>query len=78
MNWESVKSPEGAKLFKVHNYTYMYKGANYLIELNEYGDSKWVGHGEHATDKNSVVPSVNGSSAEECLNQLIDSINQRV
>ncbi len=78
MDWNAIKVPEGAKLFKVHNYNYMFKGTNYLIELNEYSDSKWVGHGEHATDKNSVVPTVSGSSKEECLNLLVASINQRI
>ncbi|SME87879.1 hypothetical protein [Pseudobacteriovorax antillogorgiicola] len=76
MDWNVVKVPEGSKLYRIHKFTYMHSGVNYLLEINEDGSS-WIGHGEHATDKNSVIPSVNGKSVEDCLNQLISSINSR-
>lgn len=76
MDWQAVKKADGSKLFRIHKFTYMYGGVNYLLEINEAGND-WIGHGEHATDKNSVIPSVNGTSLEDCLNQLIAIINDR-
>lgn len=76
MNWNSIKVPEGSKLYRIHKFTYMHGGINYLLEINE-ENGAWIGHGEHATDKNSVVPSVNGSSVEDCVNQLIANISSR-
>lgn len=76
MDWQKIKIPDGSKLFRIHKFTYMHQGVNYLLEINETGDA-WIGHGEHATDQNSVIPSVNGSSLEDCLNQLIAKINTR-
>jgi hypothetical protein len=55
----------------------MHQGVNYLFEVNELGDGSWIGHGEHSTDQNSMVPSVNGSSLEDCVNQLIGIIESR-
>jgi hypothetical protein len=37
----------------------------------------WIGHGEHATDQSSVIPTVNGVSLEETLNKLISQVNKR-
>jgi len=77
MNWKTIKIPEGSKLFRIHKFTYMHQGVNYLLEINEMGEGKWIGHGEHSTDQNSVIPSVNGASLEDCLNQLISKIDSR-
>jgi hypothetical protein len=77
MDWKAVKVPEGSKLFRIHKFTYMHQGVNYLFEVNELGDGSWIGHGEHSTDQNSMVPSVNGSSLEDCVNQLIGIIESR-
>lgn len=71
MNWKKVALPEGAKLFKVHHFTYMFKGVNFHLEVDEFMDGTFTGHGEHSTDKSSVLASVSGRSAEECLNALI-------
>lgn len=77
MNWDSVRLPEGSKLLRIHRFTYMHQGVNYVFEVNEMGPGSWIGHGEHATDQNSVIPSVNGATLEECLNQLISKIESR-
>ena len=77
MDWKAIQIPDGSKLFRIHKFTYMHQGVNYLFELNEMGDGKWIGHGEHATDQNSMIPSVNGSSLEECINQLILNVKNR-
>lgn len=71
MNWNKVVMPEGAKLFKIHNFTYMHKGTTYLFEVDEFMDGTYTGHGEHSTDKNSVLESVSGKSVEDCIGMLI-------
>ena len=78
MNWKSVKVQSGGKLFKVHNFTYMVKGVTYHLEVDEFNDGACTGHGEHSTDKNSFVESVNGPSVEDCLNLLIERISARL
>ena len=77
MEWKAVKIPDGSKLFKIHRFNYLHLGVNYLLELNEIGSDTWIGHGEHATDQSSVIPSVNGNSEADCLNKLIDRIHRR-
>jgi hypothetical protein len=77
MNWKNVNIPDGSKLFRIHNFTFMHQGGNYVFEISEMGEGHWIGHGEHATDKNSVIPSVNGPTLEDCLNQLIDKVTGR-
>jgi hypothetical protein len=76
MNWKMVTMPEGAKLFKVHNFTYMSKGVTYHLEVDEFRDGVFSGHGEHSTDKNTVLESVSGKTLEECLSTLIKSIKK--
>ena len=77
MPWQSVKVPSGAKLFRVHNFTYMIKGVTYHLEVDEFQDGACSGHGEHSTDRNYVIESVTAKSTHECLNELISRINQR-
>ncbi len=77
MDWKATKVPEGSKLFRIHRFNFLHQGINYLFELNELGPTVWVGHGEHATDQSSVIPSVTASTMEECLNKLIEKINKR-
>lgn len=78
MNWKAIKVHPGGKLFKVHNFTYMVKGVTYHLEVDEYNDGTCTGHGEHSTDKNTFVESVNGKSIEECLGLLVDRIGSRL
>lgn len=73
MDWKKTKIPEGAKIFKVHNFTYMHKGVTYHFEVDEFADGTFTGHGEHSTDKNTVLASVSGRSLEECLSALAAS-----
>lgn len=72
--WKNVKLPVGCKLFKVHHFTFMLSGTIYHFEIDEFSDGTFTGHGEHSTDKSSVIESVNGNSLEECLNALISRI----
>ena len=76
MDWKKTKVPEGAKLFKVHNFTYMIKGTNFHLEIDEFSDGTFTGHGEHSTDKNTVLESVSGKNIDECLGLLIKSIKK--
>ena len=76
MNWKKVQAPEGAKLFKVHNFTYMSKGTTWHLEVDEFADGNYSGHGEHSTDKSSVLESVSGKSMEDCVSALIKSIKK--
>ena len=73
MDWKSVQT-NGGKIFKVHNFTYMHKGATYLLEVDEFADGNCSGHGEHSTDKSNVLESVSGNSVKECLEALIAKI----
>ena len=75
-DWKQANTGSG-KLFKVHNYTFMHKGTTYHIEIDEFADGTYTGHGEHSTDKSSVLESVSGSSIKECLESLIQKIESR-
>lgn len=77
MNWKAIKVHSGAKLFKVHNFTYMVKGSTYHLEIDEYQDGSFTGHGEHSTDKNSFVESVTAKTIEDCMEQLLQRIGAR-
>ena len=74
MSWKSLTLESGAKLFKSHNFTYMKGGATYALEVDEFADGSFSGHGEHSTDKSNLVQSVSGNSIDECLKNLIDNI----
>ena len=77
MEWKSAKVPSNSKLFKVHRFTYMHKGVNYLLEIDEFSDGSCTGHGEHSTDRNFVIESVSGDSIKESLDALIEKIASR-
>lgn len=77
MDWKKVKTPDGAKLFKVHNFTYMIKGSTYHLEVDEFQDGTVTGHGEHSTDKSHVLESVSASSLKDCVEALIKNIKAR-
>ena len=74
MDWKKVNVPQGGKLFQVHNFTYMHKGTTYAFEIDEFADGSVSGHGEQANDKSSVLESVSGRSIAECIQNLIDKI----
>ena len=76
MEWKNIKIPEGAKLYKVHNYTYMHKGVIYHLEVDEFQDGTFVGHGEHSSDKSNVLESVSGNSVLHCLEILVNKIKK--
>lgn len=69
--WKNVKLGAGCKVFRVHNFTYMHKGTNFHLEVDEFTDGTFTGHGEQSTDKSSVIESVSGKSLEETLQALI-------
>lgn len=75
-DWKQANIGAG-KLFKVHNFTYMFKGTTYHIEIDEFANGTYSGHGEHSTDKSSVLESVSGTSAKDCLDALIKKIETR-
>ena len=77
MEWKKTKVPPGCRLFKSHNFTFMNKGVSFHLEVDEYNDGSYTGHGEHSTDKNLVIESVNGTSLEACLEALINKIEKR-
>ena len=77
MSWKSMKLPVGCKLFHAHSFTVDHGGKIYSIEVDEYADGSFMGHGEQANDSSSVLNSVSGASIEECLNKLILSIESK-
>jgi hypothetical protein len=77
MEWKSIKLPSGTKLFKAHHFNFIHKGVNFNLEIDEYSDGTFTGHGEHSTDQNYYIESVSAKSMGECLSQLIDRIQNR-
>jgi hypothetical protein len=77
MDWKKVNTPTGSKLFKVHIFTFMHKGVNYSLEVDEFLDGTCTGHGEHSTDKSSILEPVSGATVSECLQSLISRIQTR-
>lgn len=77
MDWKKTKVPVGSKLFQVHNFTFMHSGKTYSLEIDEYIDGTFAGHGEHSTDKNFFIESVSGKSMNECLSALVSKIQER-
>jgi len=77
MEWKAIKLPAGSKLFQVHNFNFLHNGVNYILEVDEYSDGSFTGHGEHATDKNYVIESVSGRTLKICLDALIKRIQDR-
>jgi hypothetical protein len=77
MGWKNIQLPAGSKLYQVYSFCYMEKGIHYNLEINEFADGTYAGHGAHSTDKNLVIASTNGMSMEECISGLIKNIRSR-
>jgi hypothetical protein len=77
MNWKNIKISQGSKLFKQHSFMYMHKGVNYILEVDEFHNGTFTGHGESSVDKNFVLESVTGNSIEDCIQNLITKISER-
>ena len=77
MGWKDIKVDSGSKLFRVHNFTFIHKGQNYLLEVDESGAGQCVGFGEHSTDKNFFIDSVSAKTVDECVEQLVKKICAR-
>lgn len=77
MDWRNAKVPQGCKLFKAHHFTFMHRGHTYSLEIDEYADGSFAGHGEHSTDKSNAVESVSGKTLDECLTLLMAKIEGR-
>lgn len=73
-DWKTIDLPAGCRLLKAHSFTLMISGDTYDLEVDEYSNGKYTGHGEHSTDESSVVASVHGNSVKECLERLITNI----
>ncbi len=74
MDWKKIKLPQGSKLFRVYNFTYMHAGNTYHLEIDEFNDNAFSGHGEHSIDRSRHLESVSGKTIEECLEGLIKKI----
>lgn len=77
MEWQEVKLPAGAKLFKVHNFAFLEGGTVFQFEVDEFANGTFTGHGEHPTDKSYVLESVSGKSIGECLQLMVSNIRNR-
>lgn len=77
MNWKSVEIPANYKVFRAHTFMIMNSGKTFTIEVDEYSDGTFTGHGEQTNDDSTVLASVTGTSVEDCLNQLIASVKSR-
>lgn len=77
MEWKSIKLPAGTKLFKIHTFNLIHKGTNFNLEVDEYSDGTFTGHGEQASDQNFFIESVSGKDLAGCLQQLIDRVQNR-
>jgi len=74
MDWGKIKVPGGNRLLKVHSFMYMVEGITYTLAVDEYSDGKFTGHGEHASDESQQLSSVVGKSIEECVQALVDGV----
>lgn len=75
--WRDINLPAGSKLFRVHSFMFMFKGSTFAIEVDEFADGTFTGHGEHSTDKSNVIEPVSSSSLQDCLQALISKIEAR-
>ena len=71
MDWSKLTLPEDATLTRLHNFMYMDGGKNYILEINEYGDGRFVGYAELTNDDSTQFAPANGSSMEECISNLV-------
>ena len=68
MGWKDIKLPKGCKLIKIHKFLYMANGVSYNLEIDEFADGMFTGHGEHASDESQQLKSVTGKSlAAPCI-----------
>jgi hypothetical protein len=74
MEWQQIQLPAGTKLFKVHSFAFLVGGTVYQLEIDEFANGTFTGHGEHPTDKSNVLESVSGRSVGECLEALVGKI----
>jgi len=77
MDWKQTQIPAGGKLFKVHNFNFLFKGVNFHLEVDEFSDGSFTAHGEQANDKSNVIESVNGKSIDDCLSSILKKIQGR-
>jgi hypothetical protein len=52
-------------------------GNTFEIEIHEFPDGTFTGHGGHSTDDLQQLKSVSKKSLEECLQTLVDSAGSR-
>ena len=77
MEWKGIKLPVGSKLFRVHTFNFFHNGINFELEVDEYSDGAFTGHGQQSTDQSYMVESVSGNNVKECLEALIRKIESR-
>lgn len=71
MDWNKIDVPEGGKLTRLHNYMFMVSGKNYIVEINEYPDGRFVGYVELTNDDSTQFAPANGSTLEECISNAL-------
>jgi hypothetical protein len=76
MDWSKIKIPSGNRILKIHNFMYMRDGNAYELEVDEFSDGKFTGHGEHSSDESQQLNSVVGDTLETCLQALIDDVEK--
>lgn len=77
MEWKSVNVPQGSRLFRNHRFSYMSRGANYSIEIDEQVDGNCSGHAELSNDSSGSIPSVSGKDIKDCLQAVIKKIQEK-
>lgn len=77
MDWDKVKVSANGKLSKLHNFMYMVGGKNFILEINEYADGRFVGYAELTNDDSFQFEPANGASVEECVSKLISVVEKK-
>jgi hypothetical protein len=76
-DWKDASIPDGSKLFRSHVFTFMHGGNTFALEIDEFKDASFTGHGEHTIDKSCVIESVSGTSIKDCIEKLAKKIETR-
>ncbi len=76
-DWQQVTLTPGTKLFKMHSFTCIHQGNTFAIEVDEFPDGSFTGHGEHSSDPSNVLESVSAKSLKDCLTALIKKVHAK-
>lgn len=76
-SWTSVSHNTKNKLFRVHNFLFLCGGHSFSVEIQESQTGDFLGHAENMADPHDVIPSSHGSSVDECLQAIIETIEKK-